>query len=80
MSRTGKPTIKAEERRDEILNFISDFIQRNGYPPSRREIVDACNLKSLSVADYHLNRLQEQGAITLVPKIARSIKVLSHAE
>ena len=80
MSRTGKPTLKAEERRDVMLKFISDFINQNGYPPSRREIVDACDLKSLSVADYHLEVLKEQGLISFVPKIARSIKVLSHAE
>ena len=60
-----------------IYDFIADFIRRQGYPPSVREIGDAVGLKSPSTVHFHLKHLEELGvlqknagkgrAMTLVP-------------
>ena len=36
------------------LACLQDFIGRNAYPPTVREIVQGCNLSSTSVAGYNL--------------------------
>lgn len=60
-----------------IYDFIADFIRRQGYPPSVREIGDAVGLKSPSTVHFHLKHMEELGvlqknagkgrAMTLVP-------------
>lgn len=46
-----------------IYDFIAETIQRQGYPPSVREIGDAVGLKSPSTVHFHLKHLEELGVI-----------------
>ncbi len=46
-----------------ILDFISAFIQENGYAPSVREIGAAVGLRSTASVSYHLRALQEKGLL-----------------
>ena len=41
-----------------ILEVIQRAIQRQGYPPSMREIGDAVGLRSLSSVTHQLNQLE----------------------
>ena len=72
-----KPTVKLSERQQEILDFLSDFTARNGYPPSVREIGDAVGLSSSSTVHSHLNALEDKGYIRRDPSSARALTVLS---
>ncbi len=48
-------------RMKQILNFIRQFINDNGYPPSVREIGDAVGLKSTSSVASYLKELEKEG-------------------
>lgn len=62
-----------------VLRFCEDFIARNGYAPSVREIQFGCGLGSTSVVAYHLARLRSDGHIDFVSGTARTIRVLPGA-
>jgi len=62
-------------RRQQILGFISGFIERNGYSPSVREIMSGCNISSPAVVQNHLNTLEKQGHIRRDPEVSRSIRL-----
>ena len=47
-------------RRRKILQFIQDFTQREGYPPTLREIAETMGLATSTVF-YHLSVLQDSG-------------------
>ena len=46
-----------------IYEYIASCIQRQGYPPSVREIGEAVGLKSPSTVHFHLKHLEEAGMI-----------------
>lgn len=46
-----------------IYEYIASCIQRQGYPPSVREIGEAVGLKSPSTVHFHLKHLEEAGVI-----------------
>lgn len=46
-----------------IYEYIAQCIQRQGYPPSVREICEAVDLKSPSTVHFHLKNLVEAGVI-----------------
>ena len=47
-----------------IYNYIAACVQKQGYPPSVREIGDAVGLRSPSTVHFHLKHLEEAGVIT----------------
>lgn len=50
---------------DDILRFIVQFkTDHNGIAPSSREIMQAVDISSLSIVNYHMNKLVENGRIT----------------
>jgi SOS-response transcriptional repressor LexA len=44
-------------KQQEILQFIQNKLENEGYSPSIREIAEEVNLKSTSSVQYHLNNL-----------------------
>ena len=46
---------------EEILKFVNEFVQENGYSPSVREIGEAVGLRSTASVSYHLQALQAKG-------------------
>ena len=46
-----------------IYNYIAACVQKQGYPPSVREIGDAVGLRSPSTVHFHLKHLEEAGVI-----------------
>lgn len=67
---------KNEATRRDIVVFIRNFTESQGYPPSMRDIQLGCELASTSQVSYHLGVLQEQGVITRRPNTARSVVVV----
>ncbi|HID87583.1 MAG TPA: repressor LexA [Anaerolineae bacterium] len=64
------------ERQQGILRFIKDFIRRNGYPPTIREIGEAVGISSTSVVNYNLNILEREGCIQRNRTVSRGIRVV----
>ncbi len=56
-----------------IYDYIAEFIQKNGYPPSVREIGEAVGLKSPSTVHFHLKNLATAGVITVSAGKGRAI-------
>jgi repressor LexA len=65
------------ERQKAMLTYIEDFITSNGFPPTIREIGEACNIPSTSVVNYNLNRLEREGYITREGKVSRGIRLVT---
>ena len=61
-----------------MLQFIVEFLDEQGYPPTVRDIQKACDVSSTSVVDYNLNILQREGHIRRSPDISRGIEVPAH--
>ena len=51
-------------RQKEVVDFISNFVERNGYSPSFDEIARrGLNLKSLATVHKHITNLQKKGLL-----------------
>ena len=54
---------RTSDKSELILEFVSRFIQENGYAPSVREIGAGVGLRSTASVSYHLRALQEKGLL-----------------
>ncbi|MEA3340760.1 MAG: transcriptional repressor LexA, partial [Chloroflexota bacterium] len=68
------------ERQQNILEFLAEYVEENGYPPSMREIGAAADISSTSVVSYNLERLQERGYISREREVSRGLKLTSMAQ
>jgi repressor LexA len=65
------------KRQREILDYLNDFIQQNGYAPSLEEIGRRFGLSSLATVHKHLTNLQEKGFIKRAWNRSRSVELVS---
>jgi repressor LexA len=63
-------------RQQQILEFIQNFDEERSYPPTIRDIQQACNISSTSVVDYNLHILERGGYIHRDKEVSRGIEVL----
>jgi repressor LexA len=70
MVRTRKGLTARHQR---VLNFIQEYLEKNGYPPSIREIGEATGISSTSVVTYYLKQLEELGLIRREQNVSRAI-------
>lgn len=61
--------------RMKILDYVTHFSQKNGYPPTVREICEAVGLRSPSTVHSHLKILQESGYLSKDDRKTRALKV-----
>ena len=54
---------RTSNKAEKIVDFVRQFSQENGYPPSIREIGEAVGLRSTASVSYHLQQLQEKGLL-----------------
>jgi repressor LexA len=64
------------ERQIRILDVLEKFQERNGYPPSIREICDNARISSTSVVNYYLDQLEEMQYIERDGRVSRGIRLL----
>jgi SOS-response transcriptional repressor LexA len=67
------PRPEGEETRAKILDFIIRYKSKKKISPTIREITEGVGLASTSMTSHHLKRLEREGVIILIPKIARGI-------
>ena len=67
--------MKLTHRQKEILDFITDFIDRNGYSPSMEEIAEHFQFASLNAVFKHLEALSSRGYLHRDSNRARSIQL-----
>jgi repressor LexA len=63
-------------RQEAILQFINEFLQQNGYPPSIRDIGTAVSISSTSVVNYNLKILEREGYISRDPEVSRGLRLV----
>jgi len=73
--------MKAEltKRQTEVLNFLTRYISRVGYPPTLREIAKHFGIKGFSAIKKHLDALEKKGYLTRGSG-ARAIEIADHPQ
>jgi len=64
------------KRQREILDFITEFMEKNDYAPSIREIGDNFNLSSPATIHVHIENLKKKGFLKTSYNEARSIELV----
>src|SRR5919199_6772973 len=62
-------------RQQEIWDFLVDYVDRHGYPPTVREIGDAVGLASPSTVHAHLANLERAGLLKRDPTKPRALEL-----
>lgn len=64
------------KKQKQILDYISQYIQINGYSPTLQEIASAMHLSSLATVHEHLQTLEKKGVIRKFDGSVRGIEVI----
>jgi len=65
------------KRQREILDYLNEFIEQNGYAPSLEEIGRRFGLSSLATVHKHLTNLQDKGFIKRAWNRSRSVELVA---
>jgi repressor LexA len=63
-------------RQQEIWDFLVDYVDRHGYPPTVREIGEAVGLASPSTVHAHLANLERAGLLRRDPTKPRALELV----
>ena len=72
--------MKLTKRQKEILDFLSEFIDQNGYSPSMEEIAAHFHFASLNAVFKHLEALERRGHLHRDANCARAIQLSSSTD
>lgn len=64
------------KRQRQIVDFIAQYIQKNGYSPTLQEIANAIGVSSLATVHEHLQALQRKKVIKKYEGAVRGIELL----
>jgi repressor LexA len=64
------------DRQQEIWDFVVEYVDRHGYPPTVREIGEAVGLASPSTVHAHLANLERAGLLRRDPTKPRALELL----
>ncbi len=63
------------QRQQHILEFIRQYGEEHGFPPTIREIGQAVGISSTSVVKYNLEQLEKKGLLERSNEISRGIRL-----
>src|SRR5664279_5699600 len=63
-------------RQQEIWNFLVEYVDRHGYPPTVREIGERVGLASPSTVHAHLANLERAGLLRRDPTKPRALELI----
>jgi repressor LexA len=64
------------ERQRQIMDFLAEYVDGHGYPPTVREIGDAIGLASPSTVHAHLANLERAGLLRRDPTKPRALELV----
>lgn len=68
------------QKKQKILQYLTDYIQENGYAPTLTEIAKEFKLSSLATVHEHLQQMEEAGFIRRDKDARRGITVIEQEE
>ncbi|MBV9771424.1 MAG: transcriptional repressor LexA [Bryobacterales bacterium] len=63
------------KRQKEVLDFIADFVEQNGYSPSYEELAQGLHLASLATVHKHIQALESRNYLRRLFNQSRSLEV-----
>src|SRR5215468_11161185 len=66
------------QRQQEIWQFLVEYVDGHGYPPTVREIGEAVGLASPSTVHAHLANLERAGLLKRDPSKPRALDLIGH--
>jgi sulfur relay (sulfurtransferase) DsrC/TusE family protein len=76
----GLVTKPPTDRQFRVLQFLRDYIAKNQYAPSYREIIAGLKMNSTNAVDDHLRRLERRGLIERLQKDTGRARALAVTE
>jgi len=70
-----QPTYLTKKQKN-IFDFVKDYVEKNGYAPSYREIARNFNISSPATIYEHIKTLKEKGYIKNAVRHARSLELV----
>lgn len=67
---------KTEERRRKVFQYIADYLDENGYPPSYREIGSAVGIPSTSTVSADVHALIKKNVLSMDQSSYRSLQIV----
>jgi repressor LexA len=67
---------KLSKRQRGILQYMEDYVEKHGFPPTIREIGTATGINSTSVVNYNLNKLVQAGYLERSGRVSRGIRMV----
>jgi len=68
--------LKITQRQKEILDFIQDYVDFNGYPPTYREIGKRFNISSTFGVKRHIDALIKKGLLSSESRSSRTLSLV----
>jgi repressor LexA len=65
--------------RIDVLNFIREYLEEHGYPPSQREIGASLGGRSTNAVAETMQRLERDGFLVSTPRVSRGIRLTGKA-
>lgn len=65
-------------KEEQLFNFIKNYQNTNGYPPTVREMCKAIKVSSTSTIFYYLNKLEKSGKIKKSPNKNRALEIIDN--
>ena len=69
--------VNIDNKLKDVMNFLTQYINDNGFPPSVREICKELSIKSTATVYYYLEKLDKQGLIKKSPLKKRAVGIVS---
>lgn len=66
---------KCEVNIAKLLTFLQQYIGKNGYPPTYREIQAHLNIRSINTIKYYIDKLEERELIRRDPNKKRTLEL-----
>jgi repressor LexA len=76
MSTTSEAATVLTARQQEIWNFLVEYVDQHGYPPTVREIGERVGLASPSTVHAHLANLERAGLLRRDPTKPRALELI----
>ena len=66
-------------RQQMVLNYLADYLERRGFPPTLREIAAYLEITSLKAVERHLKALEKKGYLQRTGGISRAIELVGRS-